>query len=417
MPGSVSGRALDQDGRNRVDEVRNPVVGEPGHPPFVTAEPEAAAALGGVSGSGTGDPAGGTAPGDPADRAGGRVEGRAGGGAGSGARRGGRGARAALGPVGLVVGGVLSVQFGAAVAILLMPRAGAMGVVTLRLVLAAAVMLLVCRPRIRGYSRADWGTVVVFGTVMAAMNVLFYQAAERIPLGAAVTLEVLGPLALSVIVSRRLVNLVWAALALGGVVLLSGLLGGGGVDGLDPVGALFAVAAGVMWAAYIVFSARTGRRFPKADGLALALAVGAVLTLPMGLAESGATLVEPSVLLLGLGVALMSSVLPYTLELLALRRLAAPTFAVLMSLEPAVAAMAGFLVLSQALSATDALAIALVIAASIGAVRTQVGKGRPSGPGTPAPGAPAPRGPAPGEGGPSVHGDPARGSATGRPAP
>ncbi|MGW6458592.1 EamA family transporter, partial [Streptomyces sp. NPDC055078] len=271
--------------------------------------------------------------------------------------------------VGLVVAGALSVQFGASVAVLLMPRAGALGVVSLRLALAAVVLVAVCRPKLRGYARADWGTVVAFGAAMAGMNVLFYQAVDRIPLGAAVTLEVLGPLALSVIVSRRLVNLVWAGLALGGVLLLSG----GGLDRLDPVGALFALAAGVMWATYIVFSARTGRRFPQADGLALALVVGAVLTLPLGLAESGSKLIQPSILGLGLAVALLSSVLPYTLELLALRRLPAPTFAVLMSLEPAIAAMAGFLVLNQALAPADALAIALVIAASIGAVRTQVG--------------------------------------------
>ncbi|WP_414719224.1 EamA family transporter [Streptomyces sp.] len=278
------------------------------------------------------------------------------------------GSRRALAPVALVVAGALSVQFGAAIAVLLMPRAGALGVVTLRLVLAALVLLVVCRPRLRGHSRADWRTVVAFGAVMAAMNVLFYQAADRIPLGAAVTFEVLGPLVLSVIVSRRLVNLVWAGLALGGVLLLSG----GGFDRLDPVGAAFALSAGAMWAAYIVFSARTGRRFPQADGLALAMGVGAVLSLPLGLAESGSKLIVPSTLGLGLAVALMSSVLPYTLELLALRRLPAPTFAVLMSLEPAIAATAGFLVLHQALSAVDALAIALVIAASMGAVRTQV---------------------------------------------
>ncbi|MFI1399404.1 EamA family transporter [Streptomyces sp. NPDC020681] len=283
------------------------------------------------------------------------------------------GSRRTLGPVALVVAGGLSVQFGAAIAVLLMPRAGALGVVTLRLVLAALVLLVVCRPRLRGHSRADWGTVVAFGAVLAAMNILFYQAVERIPLGAAVTFEVLGPLVLSVIVSRRLVNLVWAGLALGGVVLLSG----GGFDRLDPVGALFALSAGAMWAAYIVFSARTGRRFPQADGLALAMAVGAVLSLPLGIAEAGSKLVVPSTLALGLAVALMSSVLPYTLELLALRRLPASTFAVLMSLEPAIAATAGFLVLHQALSATDALAIALVIGASMGAVRTQVG-GRPA---------------------------------------
>ncbi|GAA2483199.1 EamA family transporter [Streptomyces gobitricini] len=278
--------------------------------------------------------------------------------------------RGALGPVALVVAGGLSVQFGSALAVLLMPRAGALGVVTLRLILAALVLLAVCRPKVRGYTRADWGTVLAFGAVMAGMNVLFYQAADRIPLGAAVTLEVLGPLALSVIASRRLVNVVWAGLALGGVLLLSG----GGFDRLDPVGAAFALAAGVMWAAYIVFSARTGRRFPQADGLALAMAFGAVLTLPLGVAEAGSKLLVPSTLGLGLAVALMSSVLPYTLELLALRRLPAPTFAILMSLEPAIAATAGFLVLRQALSVTDALAIALVIAASMGAVRSQTAK-------------------------------------------
>ncbi len=182
----------------------------------------------------------------------------------------------------------------------------------------------------------------------------------------------LGPLALSVFASRRAVNLVWAALALAGVFLLSG----GGFDSLDPAGAAFALGAGAMWAAYIVFSARTGRRFPQADGLALAMAVGAVLFLPLGIAESGAELIDPVTLALGAGVALLSSVLPYTLELLALRRLPAPTFAILMSLEPAIAAAAGFLILDQALSATQSAAIALVIAASMGAVRTQVGRRR-----------------------------------------
>ncbi|MBZ6106021.1 EamA family transporter [Streptomyces olivaceus] len=282
----------------------------------------------------------------------------------------GGGRRGSLGPVGLVLAGGLSVQFGAALAVTLMPRAGALGVVTLRLAVAAVVMLLVCRPRLRGHSRADWGTVVVFGAAMAGMNGLFYQAVDRIPLGPAVTLEVIGPLALSVLASRRAVNLVWAGLALAGVFLL----GGGGFDGLDPAGAAFALAAGAMWAAYIVFSARTGRRFPQADGLALAMGVGALLFLPLGIVESGAELIDPVTLGLGAGVALLSSVLPYTLELLALRRLPAPTFAVLMSLEPAIAAGAGFLVLDQALSAAQSAAIALVVAASIGAVRTQVGR-------------------------------------------
>ncbi|MEV7402073.1 EamA family transporter [Streptomyces sp. NPDC091267] len=310
--------------------------GTAAEPAAAFAVPEAVAALGEQG-----------APGDPAPA-------------------GGRGA--ALAPVALVVAGGLSVQFGAAVAVLLMPKAGALGVVTLRLAAAALVLLVVCRPKLRGHSRADWGTVLAFGVAMGGMNTLFYQAADRIPLGAAVTLEVLGPLALSVFASRRLVNVVWAALALGGVVLLSG----GGFDRLDPVGAAFALGAGAMWAAYIIFSARTGRRFPQADGLALAMVVAAALSLPLGIMESGSKLLVPSTLGLGAAVALLSSVLPYTLELMALRRLPAPTFAILMSLEPAIAAMAGFLILDQALSTTDALAIALVIGASMGAVRSQV---------------------------------------------
>ncbi|MEV7710517.1 EamA family transporter [Streptomyces sp. NPDC088190] len=284
-----------------------------------------------------------------------------------------KGRGAALAPVALVVAGGLSVQFGSAVAVLLMPRAGALGVVTLRLAVAALVLLVVCRPRVRGHSRADWGTVLAFGLAMGGMNTLFYQAADRIPLGAAVTLEVLGPLALSVFASRRLINVVWAGLALGGVVLLSG----GGLDRLDPAGAAYALGAGAMWATYIVFSARTGRRFPQADGLALAMVVAALLSLPLGIMESGSKLLVPSTVGLGAAVALLSSVLPYTLELMALRRLPAPTFAILMSLEPAIAATAGFLILDQALTTTDALAIALVIGASMGAVRSQTRRARP----------------------------------------
>ncbi|MGW2646982.1 EamA family transporter [Streptomyces sp. NPDC001393] len=277
-----------------------------------------------------------------------------------------------LGPLGLVLAGGISVQFGGALAVTLMPRAGAPGVVALRLLAAAVVLLLVCRPRLRGHSRADWGTVIAFGIAMGAMNGLFYEAVARIPLGPAVTLEVLGPLSLSVLASRRAINALWAGLALLGVFLLSG----GGFSSLDPTGVAFALGAGAMWAIYILFSARTGRRFPQADGLALAMAVAALLFLPIGIASAGTRLLNPTTVALGSAVALLSSVLPYTLELLALRRLPASTFAILMSLEPAIAATAGFLVLGQSLSPTEAAAIALVIAASIGAVRTQVGRGR-----------------------------------------
>jgi inner membrane transporter RhtA len=274
--------------------------------------------------------------------------------------------------VGLVLAGGVSVQFGGALAVTLIPQVGALGVVALRLLVAAVVLLAVCRPGLRGHSRTDWGTVLVFGVTMAAMNGLFYQAVARIPLGPAVTLEVLGPLALSVLASRRAVNLVWAGLALAGVFLL----GGGGFSSLDPAGVAFALGAGAMWAAYIVFSARTGRRFPQADGLALAMVVAALVFLPLGVVESGTKLLTPTAIGLGSAVAVLSSVLPYTLELLALRSLPASTFAILMSLEPAVAATAGFLILHQSLSVVESLAIGLVIAASMGAVRTQVGRGK-----------------------------------------
>ncbi|MFC4070568.1 EamA family transporter [Actinoplanes subglobosus] len=267
---------------------------------------------------------------------------------------------------GLVLGAALSVQFGSAVAALLFPRAGAAGVVALRLVIAAIALLIVCRPRLRGHRRGDWLAVAGFGVAMGGMNGLFYQAIDRIPLGPAVTLEVLGPLTLAVVTARRRSSWLWAALALAGVVLL----GYQGFDRLNLAGAGFALGAGVMWAGYIVFSARTGQRFPKADGLALALAVAAVITLPFGIADAGAALLDPATVGLGAVVALMSSMLPYTMELLALRRLPTSTFAVLMSLGPAVAVLAGFVVLGQRLSPLELVAVALVIVASAGAVST-----------------------------------------------
>jgi inner membrane transporter RhtA len=270
------------------------------------------------------------------------------------------------GAVLLVVGSGFSVQFGAAVAALLFPRVGPTGAVTLRLGLAAVLLLAVCRPRVRGHRRADWVVVAAFGTALAAMNMLFYEAIDRIPLGAAVTLEVLGPLVLSVLAARRAASWLWAALALAGVALL----GRGGFSGLNLAGVGFALGAAAMWAGYILLSARTGRRFPQVDGLALAVTVGALICLPIGAATAGAALLTPRTLGLGATVAVLSAALPYSLELLSLRTLPAATFAVLMSLAPAIAATAGYLVLHQALSLSECLAIALVIAASVGAVRS-----------------------------------------------
>lgn len=265
-----------------------------------------------------------------------------------------------------MLAGAVSVQFGSACAALLFPRAGALGVVALRVTFAALLLLVVARPRLRGHARADWAVVCGFGLALGGMNILFYQAIDRIPLGAAVTLEVLGPLLLSVVAARRAASLLWAALALAGVFLL----GRGGFDQLNAAGVAFALGAGAMWAAYIVLNARAGARFPRLDGLAIAMAVAALVSLPLGIGGAGGTLLEPGVLALGLVIAVMSSGVPYTLELLALRRLPAATFAVLTSLAPALAALAGYLVLGQGLSLPQCAAIAMVVAASAGAVRT-----------------------------------------------
>ncbi|MGW2328127.1 EamA family transporter [Streptomyces sp. NPDC001700] len=283
--------------------------------------------------------------------------------------------RGTLGGVGLVLVGTLSVQFGSAFAALLFPRAGALGTVALRVTIAALLLLAITRPRLRGYARADWAVVCGFGLALGGMNLLFYQAIARIPLGAAVTLEVLGPLLLSVVASRRAASLLWAGLALAGVYLL----GYGGFDQLGASGVAFSLSAGVMWAAYIVLNARAGARFPRLDGLTIAMSVAALLSLPLGVGASGGALLEPAALGLGLAIAVMSSGVPYTLELLALRRLPAATFAVLTSLAPAVAALAGYLVLDQGLSLPQCAAIAMVVAASAGAVRTgtrRTGTGR-----------------------------------------
>ncbi|MFJ8431356.1 EamA family transporter [Kitasatospora sp. NPDC094019] len=271
--------------------------------------------------------------------------------------------------VGLVLAGTVSVQFGSAVAALLFPRAGALGTVALRVAITAVLLLVVCRPRPRGYGRADWAVAGAYGIALGGMNILFYQAIDRIPLGPAVALEVLGPLLMSVAATRRVAGLLWAGLAFAGVLLL----GRDGFDRLDPAGAGFALGAGAMCAAYILLGSRAGRRFPGLDGLAVAMTVAALISLPLGVASAGATLLEPGVLGLGLAVALLSSAVPYALELLALRRLSAPTFAVLTGLAPAVGALAGFLVLGQELSAAQCLAVVLVVAAGTGAVRA----GRP----------------------------------------
>ena len=270
-----------------------------------------------------------------------------------------------VGAAALVLVGLITQDIGAAFAVTLFPQVGALGMVTLRLAFSAIILMAVFRPRLRGRTRADWLVVIAFGVALALMNSLFYEAIARVPLGTTVTIEVLGPLILSVVVSRRASAWLWAVLAFAGVLIL----GWGGWDHLDPVGVAFAVGAGVMWVAYILLSERTGGRFARLDGLAIAMSIGAILVLPFGIVSAGPPLFHPNILLLGVVVAVLSSAIPYGLELLALRRLPAATFSILMSLSPALAATAGLVILHQALTLPDVIAIVLVVVASMGAVR------------------------------------------------
>lgn len=264
----------------------------------------------------------------------------------------------------LVLASVVSVQFGGALAATLIPMVGVLGSVLLRLALASAVMLVVLSPSWRGHTRRDWWVVTQFGLTLAVMNSAFYGAIDRLPIGVAVTLEFLGPLALAAVTSRSIRDSFAVGLALVGVVLISGALTMPWAD-LDLVGIGLALLAGAGWAAYIITSGRTGTRFPGIDGVAWAMVIATVLVAPAALITASAGLLAAPVLARGLGIALLSSVVPYSLENVALRWLPPNVFGVLLSLEPAVAALAGLVVLGQHLSPVQTVGMALVVAASV----------------------------------------------------
>jgi inner membrane transporter RhtA len=261
-----------------------------------------------------------------------------------------------------VLGGITSTQVGAAIARTLFDDLGPAGTVLMRTVFAALVLMLLWRPRIAGRPRGDLLLAVAFGLALAAMNLSFYEAIDRIPLGIAVTIEFVGPLAVAIGGSRRPLDVVWVVLAGAGILLLAR----GGSD-VNAAGVAFALLAGACWASYILLSARTGRVFPGGTGLALAMTIGSVVLLPVGIAGAGSSLVDPRLLAAGAGLAMLSSAIPYSLELAALRRIPTAVFGILLSLEPAMAALAGFVILGEGLRAQDAVAIALVAAASAGA--------------------------------------------------
>ncbi|QNG19731.1 EamA family transporter [Rhodococcus triatomae] len=270
-------------------------------------------------------------------------------------------------PTAAVLVSILSVQFGAAFATTLFDRVGASGAVFLRLTIAAIVLGVLVRPNPRRWSRTQLHGVLALGLALAVMNAAFYEALSRLPLGTAVTIEFLGPLTLAAVLTRRPRDALWVLLAFAGVALL-GLRDQHG--GLDGVGVGFALVAATAWAGYILAGSNLAATLPSADGLAGASIVAAVLVLPFGVASGGAVLVDPTVLAVGAAVALLSSVVPYTLELWSLRVLHKKVFAVLIALEPAAAALAGALVLGQLLGGVTLFAIALVVVAGIGSVVT-----------------------------------------------
>ena len=268
-----------------------------------------------------------------------------------------------ISPTVLVLLGIVSVQVGSALAKQLFSAVGAFGTVALRLCFAAAVLILWWRPSLR-MSRRAWMVVLGYGLVLGTMNLCFYLALARIPLGIAVTIEFLGPLTVALVASRRWLDVFWALLAAAGVVLLME-----GRGDLNLVGFLFALAAGTCWGLYILIGAALGRHTTGGNGLALGIAAAALVAVPFGAAEAGVAMVQPWVLLAGLGVALLSSVIPYSLELEALRKMPPRVFGILMSLEPAMAALVGLVVLQESLHWSQWIAVACVVAASAGATR------------------------------------------------
>jgi inner membrane transporter RhtA len=275
---------------------------------------------------------------------------------------------APIGSALLVVGAAITQEVGAAFAVGLFTALGAAGAVLARFAVAGVVLCVVVRPRIRALTGSAWRAAAALASALAAMNLCFYEAISRIPLGIAVTIEVMGPLVLSV-VGRRRVAWLWALLAFAGVAILGGTPGRAGHVGW--VGIAFAAAAGLSWAGYIVASARAARMFPKLDALAIATVIGAVLAAPFAIFTiDGAAALHWWVAAVAVTVGLMSSVIPYSLELWSLRTLAPATFAVLTCLSPVIAVLAGWVILGQRLGWIDCVAIVLVTAASVGAVRS-----------------------------------------------
>ncbi|MGO2658186.1 MAG: EamA family transporter [Mycetocola reblochoni] len=267
----------------------------------------------------------------------------------------------------LVVLAVVSVQFGNAASGSFFDLAGPLGAAALRLTLGATILVVLVRPRIASWDRGTWLGAIALGAGLAGMNTSIYLAIDRIPIGVAVTVELLGPLAVAAAGIRRTVDGLWVLVALCGVVLLGATAGGGA----SSLGLLFACGAAAFWALYIVAASRLGPRAAGFDGIAVAMVVAAVLSAPLGWPQAlPAVVARPWLLLVFAAIALATSAVPYALEFAALRRMSPRVFGVLSSLGPAMAAVAGLVVLGQRLDAVQLAAIALVVVASVGVMAT-----------------------------------------------
>lgn len=274
-------------------------------------------------------------------------------------------------PLLAVLGSVVALGIGTSFGKQLFPQVGALGTTALRVGFSALILLLIWRPWRWTTSRADARSLVRYGMALGCMNLMFYQSLQTIPFGVAVAIEFSGPLAVACVGSRRRIDFVWIALAIAGLGLLLPL--GHDVSTLDPVGVAYALAAAFCWATYIVFGKRVGH-LHAGHSVALGLSVAALTVVPFGIAHAGADLLQPGVLALGLVVAAISSAIPISLEMVALKRLTPGAFGVMISLEPAVAALLGLLILDEQLTALQWLAIVLVMGAAVGSAATQTSK-------------------------------------------
>ncbi|WP_156761897.1 EamA family transporter [Microbacterium karelineae] len=271
---------------------------------------------------------------------------------------------ARLAPVALIAGSCVSLQFGAALAVQLFPALGSWGMTALRVLIAAVAVLLIARPAAWAWDRRQWGLVAGYGLALGGMNGFFYASLAVLPLGPAVAIEFLGPLLLAAALSRRIADISWVVLALGamGLFALDGMNG----EHLDPTGVMLVLIAAAFWALYIRLGARVSRNVPGLGGLGMGLAIAAIALIPFGVPAIAIVALDPTLVPLVIGTVVLASVVPYSLELLALRRLSQRAFGILLSLEPVFAALFGWLLLAQDLSPLRIVAIVLVVAASIG---------------------------------------------------